>query len=139
MSFSDGKKLAGAAAAAATIGLLVTPSSAQAAPANCDGYQFPGGRVTIFYPNLNAKTQFDTIAGGTHVDTQATTVYPQSTMPGTVIGDINGNTIHLVVTRQGVQKEYPPLTLDGAVGPDDRGTAHTRLSRGRATGTATGR
>lgn len=139
MSFSDGKKLAGAAAAAATIGLLVTPSSAQAAPANCDGYQFPGGRVTIFYPNLNAKTQFDTIAGGTHVDTQATTVYPQSTMPGTVIGDINGNTIHLVVTRQGVQKEYPPLTLDGAVGPDDRGHGTYTFEQGRATGTATGR
>jgi hypothetical protein len=121
MIISHAKKLAGAATAAAAIGLMVTPGPAQAAPANCDGYQFPGGRVTIFYPNIKAQTQFDTIAGGTHVDTQATTVYPQSSMPGTVIGDINGNNIHLEVTRQGVQREYPPLILDGAVGPDDRG------------------
>jgi hypothetical protein len=127
MSSLNSKKLIGGAAAAAAIGFLISPAPAQAlppfplAPADCAGYQFPGGRVSLHYPVLNAQTEFDTIAGGTHVDTQATTKYPQSSMPGTVIGDINGNNIHLKITRQGAQKEYPPLILDGAVGPDDRG------------------
>jgi hypothetical protein len=118
------------------IGLLITPAPAQAAPADCNGYQFPGGPITIFYPNINAKTEFDTIAGGTHVDTKVPTVYPQSDMPGTIIGDINGNNIHLKVTREGTSRDYPPLILDGQVGPDNRGTAHTPTPRAQETGTA---
>jgi hypothetical protein len=133
MTFSHAKKLAGAAAASAVIGLLVTPATGQAAPADCNGYQFPGGSITIFYPNINAKTQFDTIAGGTHVDTKVTTVYPQSNMPGTIIGDINGNNIHLKVTREGTSRDYPPLILDGEVGPDDRG--HGRYTYEQGSGT----
>jgi hypothetical protein len=133
MTFSHARTLAGAAAAAASIGLLITPAPAQAAPADCNGYQFPGGAITIFYPNINAKTQFDTIAGGTHVDTKVTTVYPQSNMPGTVIGDINGNNIHLKVTREGTSRDYPPLILDGEVGPDDRG--HGRYTYEQGSGT----
>ena len=43
--------------------------------------------MSLHYPVLNAQTEFDTIAGGTHVDTKATTKYPQSSMSGTVIGD----------------------------------------------------
>ena len=126
MAISNRRKLVGAAAAAA-IGLLISPAPAQAfppaplAPPDCAGYQFPGGRVSLHYPVLNAQTEFDTIAGGTHVDTRATTKYPQSSMSGTVLGDINGSDIHLVVTRQGTSREYSPLILDGKVGPDNRG------------------
>lgn len=127
MSISHRRKLVGCAAAAAAIGLLISPAPAQAfppaplAPPDCAGYQFPGGRVSLHYPVLNAQTEFDTIAGGTHVDTRATTKYPQSSMPGTVIGDINGSDIHLEVSRQGVSREYSPLILNGKVGPDNRG------------------
>lgn len=127
MPNSIGGKLAGGTVAAAAIGLLITPAPAQAlppaplAPADCAGYQFPGGTVSLNYPDpLNAHTEFDTIAGGTHVDTKATTVYPQSEMPGTVIGDITGTKIHLKITREGANRDYPPLILDGEVGADDR-------------------
>jgi hypothetical protein len=122
MSFSNGKKLAGAATVAAAIGLLIIPApAAQSAPADCAGYQFPGGRVTIHYPNIG-QAEFDTVAGGTHVDTRATTVYSgDNNMPGTVIGDINGNKIHLKITREGANRDYPAMILDGDVGPDNRG------------------
>ena len=123
MAIANGKKLAGGAAAAAAVGLLITPTpTAQAAPADCAGYQFPGGTVSLHQPGIGATTTFDTIAGGTHVDTRAFTDYPEGgDMPGTVIGDIKGTSITLKVTREGGSREYPPLTLKGDVGPDDRG------------------
>jgi hypothetical protein len=127
MSSSNAKILVGGAAGAAAIGLLVSSTPAHAyppaplAPADCSGYQFPGGTVSLNYPDpLNAHTEFDTIAGGTHVDTQAVTKYSQSDMPGTVIGDINGTKIHLKITREGASRDYPPLILDGEVGADAR-------------------
>lgn len=121
MSLSTSHTFLSAAAAVTTIGLLTGPAPAQAypmvplAPA-CSGYQFPGGEVTLHYPNIG-ETKFDTVLGGTHVDTKATTFYPNGTsMSGTVIGDLNGSKIHLEVTRQG----YTPLILDGEVGADNR-------------------
>jgi hypothetical protein len=127
MPTSTGARLAGSAAAAAAIGFLIGPVPVHAqppaplAPADCASYQFPGGTVSLNYPDpLNAHTEFDTIAGGTHVDTKAVTKYQQSDMPGTVIGDIKGNKIHLTVTREGTSRDYPPLILDGEVGADDR-------------------
>jgi hypothetical protein len=123
MSISNGKKLLVGGAAATAIGLLVSPAPAQGyppaplAPNACESFQFPGGRMTFHYPNIG-ETKFDTIAGGTHVDTKATTFYPNgSSMAGTVFGDINGNSIHLEVTRE----RYTPLILDGTVGDDGRG------------------
>jgi hypothetical protein len=124
MSTSYGTKLVGGAAAvaAASVGLMIVPAPVQAAPADCNGYQFPGGTVSIHQPGIGATTTFDTIAGGTHVDTKAFTDYPEGgDMPGTVIGDINGTSINLKVTREGVSRDYPPLTFKGDVGPDDRG------------------
>lgn len=128
MSLSNGTKLLGGTAAVIAIGLLTGPVPAQAyppaplAPTDCASYQFPGGRVSLHYPVLNAQTEFDTIAGGTHVDTKGITKYPQGgDMPGTVIGDINGSDIHLEVSRQGANREYSPLILNGKVGPDNRG------------------
>lgn len=127
MSLSNSTKLLSGTAAVLAIGLLTGPVPAQAippaplAPNECASYQFPGGRVSLHYPVLNAQTEFDTIAGGTHVDTRATTKYPQSSMSGTVIGDINGSDIHLEVSRQGTSREYSPLILNGKVGPDNRG------------------
>jgi hypothetical protein len=127
MSFSTSRQLLGSAAAAAAIGILITAVPAQAypvvplAPNDCAGYQFPGGQVTLHYPNIG-ETKFDTVLGGTHVDTKATTFYPNGTsMTGSVIGDINGRQIHLEVTRTGTNREYTPLILDGAVGDDNRG------------------
>jgi hypothetical protein len=77
--------------------------------------------MTFHYPNIG-QTEFDTVAGGTHVDTKGITKYPQGgDMPGTVVGDINGSDIHLEVSRQGVSREYSPLILNGNVGPDNRG------------------
>lgn len=137
MSTSNAQTLASGAAAAAAIGMLVSAAPAHAyppaplAPADCSGYQFPGGTVSLNYPDpLNAHTEFDTIAGGTHIDTKATTVYPQSTMPGTVIGDITGTKIHLKVTREGASRDYPPLILDGEVGADDRAHGSVTYSGG---------
>jgi hypothetical protein len=127
MSFSTSKQLLGGAVAVTAIGLLTSPAPAQAypvvplAPNDCVGYQFPGGTVTLHYPNIG-ETKFDTVLGGTHVDTKATTFYPNgSSMTGTVIGNINGRQIHLEVTRKGTDRDYTPLILDGAVGDDNRG------------------
>jgi hypothetical protein len=127
MSSSNSKILSGGVAAFAAIGLLTSPAPAQAyppaplAPNNCSGYQFPGGQVTLHYPNIG-ETKFDTVLGGTHVDTKATTFYPNgSSMPGNVVGNINGTKIHLEVTRQGANRSYSPLILDGTVGGDNRG------------------
>lgn len=127
MPYSNGQTLAGGAAVAAAIGLLVGSAPAQAlppaplAPADCAGYQFPGGTVSLNYPDpLNAHTEFDTIAGGAHVDTRGVTHYQQSDMPGTVIGDIKGTAINLKITREGANRDYPPLILKGDIGPDDR-------------------
>jgi hypothetical protein len=126
MSSSNSKVVIGVAAVAA-IGLLTSPAPAQAyppaplAPNSCSGYQFPGGQVTLHYPNIG-ETKFDTVLGGTHVDTKATTFYPNgSSMPGNVVGNINGTKIHLEVTRQGANRSYSPLILDGTVGGDNRG------------------
>jgi hypothetical protein len=127
VSSSNSKKLLGGAAAFAAIGLLTSPAPAQAyppaplAPNNCSGYQFPGGQVTLHYPNIG-ETKFDTVLGGTHVDTKATTFYPNGTsMPGSVTGNIDGTKIHLEVTRKGANRDYTPLVLDGNVGGDNRG------------------
>jgi hypothetical protein len=123
MSSSYGKKLVGgaAAAAAASFGLLIAPAPVQAAPADCNGYQFPGGTVSLHQSGIGTTTTFDTIAGGTHVDTKAFTDYPEGgDMPGTVIGDINGTSINVKVTREGASRDYPPLNFKGDVGPDDR-------------------
>jgi hypothetical protein len=136
MAISTVKKLMGGATAVIAIGLFTTPAPAQAyppaplAPTDCASYQFPGGRVSLHYPVLNAQTEFDTIAGGTHVDTKATTKYPQSSMSGTVIGDINGSDIHLEVSRQGTNREYSPLILNGKVGPDNRGHGEYTFDQG---------
>ena len=79
MSLSNGTKLLGGTAAVIAIGLVTSAVPAQAyppaplAPNDCASYQFPGGRVSLHYPVLNAQSEFDTIAGGTHVDTKATT------------------------------------------------------------------
>ena len=88
MSLSNGKNLLGCAAATAAIGLLISPAPAQALPPvplvpnDCASYQFPGGMVSLHYPNIG-QTEFDTIAGGTHVDTKGITKYPQGgDMPG---------------------------------------------------------
>lgn len=125
MSLSNRHTIVSAAAAVAAVGLLVGQAPAHAhpmvplAPA-CSGYQFPGGEVTLHYPNIG-ETKFGTVLGGTHVDTKATTFYPNGTsMPGTVIGDLNGSTIHLEVTRQGSGRTYTPLILDGEIGADNR-------------------
>lgn len=127
MSLVNCNKFLGGAAAVAAIGLLTCPAPAQAyppaplAPNNCSGYQFPGGQVTLHYPNIG-ETKFDTVLGGTHVDTKATTFYPNGTsMPGSVTGNINGTKIHLEVTRKGANRDYSSLILDGNVGGDDRG------------------
>jgi hypothetical protein len=121
MSTSYGTKFVGGAATAAAIGLLITPAPAQAAPADCNGYQFPGGTVSLHQSGIGATTTFDTISGGTHVDTKAFTDYPEGgDMPGTVIGDINGTSITLKVTREGANRDYAPLNFKGDVGPDDR-------------------
>jgi hypothetical protein len=127
MPSSNSKKLGGGAAAVTAVGLLMCPAPAQAyppaplAPNNCSGYQFPGGQVTLHYPNIG-ETKFDTVLGGTHVDTKATTFYPNgSSMPGNVVGNINGTKIHLEVTRKGANRDYTPLILDGTVGGDNRG------------------
>jgi hypothetical protein len=126
MSISNTGKLAGCAAAAA-IGLLISPSQAQAlppaplAPSDCAGYAFPGGRVSLHYPAINAQTEFEAAAGSTNVDhATATTKYPQSSMKGSVLGGINGSDIHLVVARYGTSRDYSPLILDGKVGADNR-------------------
>jgi len=122
MSSSNGKNLiGGAAATAAAIGFLIIPAPAAAAPADCNGYQFPGGTVALHQAGIGTTTTFDTIAGGTHVDTKAFTDYPEGgDMPGTVIGDINGTSIKLTVTREGASRDYPPLNFKGDIGPDDR-------------------
>jgi hypothetical protein len=121
MSTSYGTRIAGAATTAAAVGLLIVPAPAQAAPADCNGYQFPGGTVSLHQSGIGTTTTFDTIAGGTHVDTRAFTDYPEGgDMPGTVIGDINGTSISLKVTREGASRDYPPLNFKGDVGPDDR-------------------
>jgi hypothetical protein len=121
MSSSNGKRVLGGAATAATIGLLIIPPAADAAPADCNGYQFPGGTVSLHQAGIGTTTTFETIAGGTHVDTRAFTDYPEGgDMPGTVIGDINGTSIKLTVTREGANREYPALNFKGEVGPDDR-------------------
>src|SRR5689334_8805464 len=116
-------KLAGGAAAAAAVGLMLGPAHAHAlppaplAPADCASYEFPAGTVSLNYPDpLNAHTEFDTIGGGAHVDTRAVTHYQQSDMPGNVVGDIKGNKVHLKVTREGTSRDYPPLILDGEIG-----------------------
>jgi hypothetical protein len=134
MSSSNGAKAAVGAAMAAAIGLLVVPVQAQAAPADCAGYQFPGGTVSLHQPGNGATTNFETIAGGTHVDTRAMTDYPEGgDMPGTVIGDINGTKINVTVTREGQSREYPPLKFKGDVGPDDRGHGTVTWSGGNGT------
>jgi hypothetical protein len=127
MRDSNGTKLLGGAASVAAIGFLLTPTPAQGmpsvplAPNGCASYQFPGGQVSLHYPNIG-QAEFDTVAGGTHVDTKAVTIYPQGgDMPGTVIGDIKGDKIHLKITREGVGRTYPAMILDGQVGPDNRG------------------
>lgn len=141
MSFSNGKKLLGGTAALAAIGLFISPAQVQAlppaplAPNACAGYQFPGGEVVLHYPNIG-ETKFSTVAGGTHVDTNATTFYPNGTsMSGTVVGDINGNKIHLEVTRKGANRTYTPLVLDGEVGGDDRGHGGYTFRDGADSGT----
>lgn len=134
MSSSYSTKLVGGAATAAALGLLISPTQAQAAPADCTGYQFPGGTVSLHQPGNGATTNFETIAGGTHVDTRALTDYPEGgDMPGTVIGDINGTKITLTVTREGASREYPPLKFKGDVGPDDRGHGTVTWSGGNGT------
>jgi hypothetical protein len=78
--------------------------------------------ATSAFTTRTGQAEFDTIAGGTHVDTKAVTVYPQGgDMPGTVIGDIKGDKIHLKITREGVSRTDPAMILDGQVGPDNRG------------------
>jgi hypothetical protein len=124
MALIHSRKLWGCVAAAiAAIAAFTSPAPAQAdpvvplAPNDCAGYQFPGGTVTLHYPNIG-QTVFDTTVPSTHVDTKATTNYPNgSSMQGSVTGDINGRKIHLTVTREG----YTPLVLDGEVGADNRG------------------
>jgi hypothetical protein len=83
------------------------------------GYQFPGGAVTITYPNVGSQTRFTTKTG-THVDTSAETFYPNGTsMKGRITGDITkGSLINLTVTRG---SKYPPLLLSGSVLPDNTG------------------
>jgi hypothetical protein len=121
MATSNGTKLLGGALTAAAIGALLTPAAAQAAPADCQGYQFPGGTVGLHQAGNGATTTFETIAGGTHVDTRAFTDYPEGgDMPGTVIGDIKGTSVTLTVTREGANRDYPPLNFKGEVGADDR-------------------
>ena len=51
-------------------------------------------------------------------------------MSGTVIGDINGSDVHLEVTRQGTNREYSPLILNGKVGPDNRGHGEYTYDQG---------
>jgi hypothetical protein len=122
MSTSYGNNLAGAAAAAFAVGFLVTPAPAQAAPADCNGYEFPAGTVSLHQPKSGATTTFDTAAGGPHVDTRGLTDYPEGgDMPGGVVGDIKGNSITLKVTREGGSRDYPALNFTGQVGADDRG------------------
>ncbi len=128
MSLFDGKKLLGGAAAAAAIGLLITPAPAQAlppaplAPPDCyrqaAGYQFPGGQVIIHYPETDAETKFNAPRGIT-VDAPGETFYNNGTsLKGRVSGTIDkgGNWINLTVTRG---SKYPPLLLTGAVQPDN--------------------
>ena len=101
-------------------GLLLTST-------DCTGYQFPGGTVGLHQAGNGATTTFETIAGGTHVDTRAFTDYPEGgDMPGTVIGDITGTSVRLTVTREGANRDYPPLNFKGDIGPDDR--AHGTVS-----------
>lgn len=111
----------------AAVGLLIGAVPAGALPplplepVDCASYQFPGGRVSLNYPVLKAQTEFDTVAGGTRVDTVATTRYPESSMSGTVVGGIDGKNIRLEVTRKGTSRTYSPLVLTGQVGSDNRG------------------
>jgi hypothetical protein len=119
------------ATAVAVLGSLAGASSAQAYPPlpqlprnACfvdppGGYQFPGGAVTITYPDVGSETRFTTKTG-THVDTSAETFYPNGTsMKGRITGDITkGSLINLTVTRG---SEYPPLHLGGSVLPDNTG------------------
>jgi len=141
MSSSYGKKLTGGAAVVAAAALLSSPAIAHAyppaplAPNACAGYQFPGGEVVLHYPNIG-ETKFSTVAGGTRVDTKGTTFYPNGTsMPGSVVDDINGNKIHLEVSRQGSGRSYTPLILDGEVGGDDRGHGSYTFRDGADSGT----
>jgi hypothetical protein len=113
---------------AAAFGALISPVPAKAypllplAPNDCTAYQFPGGTVTLHYPNIG-ETVFDTALPSAHVDTKASTNYPNgSSMQGSVTGDINGREIHMTVTRA----RYTPLVLEGTIGDDNRG--HGRLT-----------
>jgi hypothetical protein len=125
MSTSYAKKLvSGAAAAAATIGVLITPAPANAAPdcySEAAGYQFAGGPVVIHYPETDAETRFDA-PRGINVDAPAETFYENGTsLTGRVTGKIDkgGNWINLTVTRG---SKYAPLLLSGAVQQHDNNT-----------------
>lgn len=122
MATSTVKKLmcGAAAAAAASVGLVLTPASSHA-DYDCykqGGYQFPGGEVILHYPETDSETRFRVVKGETHVNTAAETFYKNGTsLPGRITGDMEkgGNIIRLQVTRG---SRYDPLILDGAIGPD---------------------
>jgi hypothetical protein len=121
MSTSTSTKLVGGAAAAAAIGLLITPVPSAHADYDCykqGGYQFPGGEVVLHYPETDSHTNFRVVRGDTHVNTAAETFYQNGTiLEGRITGDMEkgGNIIRLKVTRGG---DMSPLILDGAIGPD---------------------
>jgi hypothetical protein len=117
-----------AVSAIAASGALAMPAIVQAhprvplplAPPCSAGYQFPGGAMTILYPDAAAgtKTEFSLNLPSPNVDTAAVTRYPQGgDMNGSVTGKVTGNTVNLKVNRDG----YSALTLTGSIAPDGRG------------------
>jgi hypothetical protein len=116
-----------AATAIVATGALGMPAVAQAHPVvplplaePCSaGYQFPGGPMTILYPDSapGTKTEFSLNLPSPTVDTTAVTRYPQGgDMNGSVTGKVTGSLVTMTVTREG----YSSFNLTGTIAFDGR-------------------